>query len=1192
MHLLALNLQKPSAINASIYGNFSGPKNHEFVVAKGSSIELLRPDDTGKMITIAETPIFAVVRSLLAFRLAGANKDYLMIGSDSGKITIAEFDPNLNDWKTIHCETFGKTGCRRIVPGQYLAADPKGRAILIGAVEKQKFVYVMNRDSANRLTISSPLEAHKNDCILFYVVGIDVGFDNPIFGMIELEYTEADQDHTGEAAVDSEKRLTYYELDLGLNHVVRKWSEPISRTANMLLTVPGGDDGPSGVLICGESWISYKHQGHVEVRTALPRRRDMPQERGLLITAATMYRKKDFFFFLLQSELGDLYKVTLDIDSSQPKIVKSVIVSVFDTIQPVNNLSISKTGMLFAASEFGNHTLFHFQGLGDQDDVVRSISITDEALNEELGDDSVSASRVADTFIPSARLRNLALADEIESLAAVTDMIVDDIAGEGTPQIHTLCGRGNRSSLRVLRHGVSVTEMAVSELPGRPSAIWTVKEKFTDEFDKFIVVSFTNATLVLSIGENVEEVPDSGFLASVPTIEVVVLADDALLQVHATGIRHIRSDKRVSEWKTPGRKQIEKASANSRQVAISLAGGEVVYFELDAAGQLMETKTLDLQQEVSCLDIGEIPDGSARASFLVLGCWDDTIQLLSLDPADLLVTRSTMKLSARAESVCLVRTDKKSATGVVVSGATASTSADSTASMYLSIGLVNGVLCRVAVDATAGNLSDSRQRYLGPRSVKLFRVQVRGSRGVLALSSRPWLLYNYQDRYFQAPMSYETLEHAANFSSELCAEGIVAIAGNTLRIVTVDNLGAMFNQTVYPLRYTPRRMCRIPDSNLIVIVETDHNEYNESEQAARVSSVQSGAHTVVPDSDTCGDEADTDLTIPIRGPLPPCEGKWASCLRVMEPGTGNILECLELSDNEAAFSVSICKFSHREGESFVVVGTAKDLTLHPRRSTACFLHVYRLLDGRLQLLHKTDVEEIPLAMCEFHGRLLVGVGRSLRLYELGKKRLLRKCENKTFPTMIVKIQTHGDRVYVGDMTESVHFVKYKRVENSLVIFADDTLPRYISFCITAALSDCVSLPLRFTTSLVSLDYDTVGGSDKFGNVFVLQTPDNVNDNVEASTGQRMLWDQGVLNGAPSKLDQLTHYHLGEAVTAMTKCSLVPGGRDAIIAATIMGGLYAFVPMLSKEDVEFFQHLEMYMRQEWPNLCRRDHLSYR
>lgn len=45
----------------------------------------------------------------------------------------------------MHQETFGKSGCRRIVPGQYLAVDPKGRAVMIGAVEKQKLVYILNR---------------------------------------------------------------------------------------------------------------------------------------------------------------------------------------------------------------------------------------------------------------------------------------------------------------------------------------------------------------------------------------------------------------------------------------------------------------------------------------------------------------------------------------------------------------------------------------------------------------------------------------------------------------------------------------------------------------------------------------------------------------------------------------------------------------------------------------------------------------------------------------------------------------------------------------------------------------------------------------------------------------------------------------------------------------------------------------
>ena len=73
--------------------------------------------------------------------------------------------------------------------------------------------------------------------------------------------------------------------------------------------------------------------------------------------------------------------------------------------------------------------------------------------------------------------------------------------------------------------------MAVSELPGNPNAVWTVKKRSDDEFDAYIIVSFVNATLVLSIGETVEEVTDSGFLGTTPTLSCAQIGDDALVQV-------------------------------------------------------------------------------------------------------------------------------------------------------------------------------------------------------------------------------------------------------------------------------------------------------------------------------------------------------------------------------------------------------------------------------------------------------------------------------------------------------------------------------------------------------------------------------------------------------------------------------------------------------------------------------------
>lgn len=110
--------------------------------------------------------------------------------------------------------------------------------------------------------------------------------------------------------------------------------------------------------------------------------------------------------------------------------------------------------------------------------------------------------------------------------------------------------------------------------------------RFVDEYDAYIIVSFLNATLVLSISETVEEVTDSGFLGTMPTLYCSQLGDDALVQIYPDGIRHIRADKRVNEWKTPSKRQIVKCAVNQRQVVIALTGGELVYFEMDPVSRL------------------------------------------------------------------------------------------------------------------------------------------------------------------------------------------------------------------------------------------------------------------------------------------------------------------------------------------------------------------------------------------------------------------------------------------------------------------------------------------------------------------------------------------------------------------------------------------------------------------------------
>ena len=67
---------------------------------------------------------------------------------------------------------------------------------------------------------------------------------------------------------------------------------------------------------------------------------------------------------------------------------------------------------------------------------------------------------------------------------------------------------------------------------------------------------------------------------------------------------------------------------------------------------------------------------------------------------------------------------------------------------------------------------------------------------------------------------------------------------------------------------------------------------------------------------------------------------------------------------------------------------------------------------------------------------------------------------------MTSIHTIGQRVVVTDVQESLFWVRYRRNENQLIVFADDTHPRWVT---TACL----------------LDYDTMASADKFGNISIV-----------------------------------------------------------------------------------------------------------
>lgn len=1178
LHLYSVTLQKPTSIVKSILGNFSGTSTQEIVIARGSYLELYQTDkDTEKLELQHSYNFFAIIRAIAPFRIAGSKQDHIIVTSDSGRIAIVDYNAQTKRFEQIHLETYGKTGVRRVVPGQYLTVDPKGRAALIASVEKNKLVYVLNRDSQANVTISSPLEAHTSRTIVYDVMSVDVGYENPLFAALEIDYSELEL--SPEESIEDQivKKLTYYELDLGLNHVVRKWTTPVDRHANLMLQVPGSSGDlilPSGVLVATNNYISYFHMDKPELRIPIPLRDtvDPTTAPPTCIVTGVVHNIRGMFFFLVQNELGDLFKISIAHEDGD---VQSISIQYFDTIPVAISLNILKSGLLFAASESGNHILYRFLTLGDEDDV--------EVFTSDQFPDIDSIYRIPHTFTPRA-LTNLTYVDKILGLQPLTgSQVVNLDATQDIPQIYTIGGQGVSAAFKTLIYGIGVSEFAASELPDSPIGVWTTKVTDSDKYDKYIVFSFPNKTLVLSVGENIEDVSDSGFLLDVSTLFVQQLGQDSLLQIHENGIRHIKpraegteEGDNINEWDPPKGTRIIAACANNFQVAIALTNNTIIYFELDDEGNLNEyEEPQELPSAPLVMSIGKVPEGKVRSFFLAVGCEDSTIRIFSLDLESTLDPLAIAALTAPPSDILIMS---------MVDGLSSPNDAFQSTALYLHVGLTNGVYVVAQIDSLTGQLSSTRKRFLGPKEIKLATVVAKSQESVLAMSTTSWLGYMNGVNFEMNPIIYSPLSFAAGLNNEVVEDGIVATHGNVLRIFSLENVGQKLLEKPIQLELQPRKFTRNSFSPFFYVAESQYNTKLASKPSA---SITNGEKT----------EEENGPKKPEYDPKllghPRKAQSWASVIQVVDPISQTILDTVRLQDNESAISITSCYFESHDKE-YLCVGVVRNFNPeqpkgNPHAENAIYVYDYAKdpreskkgnnntapINGKkLKLLHKTTVNEIPSVMIEFQGRLLVGMGPYLSIFDLGIKQLLRKAEAKLNITTITALDTQGSRIVVGDNRESVTFVVYKPVPNLLIPFADDVIPRHV-------------------TTLRMLDYDTCMCGDKFGNVFVMRCPDAVSKaSDEDEYGGFILNQKPYLGGAANKLEMVAHFYLSDIVTGISRASLAIGGRESAVLSGIQGSLTGLIPFVSRRDGEFMMTLEKLMRTHAPPLSGRHHLIYR
>jgi len=230
-------------------------------------------------------------------------------------------------------------------------------------------------------------------------------------------------------------------------------------------------------------------------------------------------------------------------------------------------MNVLESGFLFAAGDCSNHSMFSFTSLGEDEEPIISNSTMD------FDEDTVANDhKELIKFCPRTEYQNLEVTDSMQNLACINDLVVKDLIKDSMntdPQIYLTCGKANHGTLRQLTHGLTVLEMATSPMPMVPTKVMTLKADLKDQFDKYLIVSSADASLILGINEGkISSIGDSKFAIAETTIHVSTMHDGSFVQVTPTRVIHIRDhlDKKAknSEWNCDGGRYIFSACSNSR----------------------------------------------------------------------------------------------------------------------------------------------------------------------------------------------------------------------------------------------------------------------------------------------------------------------------------------------------------------------------------------------------------------------------------------------------------------------------------------------------------------------------------------------------------------------------------------------------------------------------------------------------
>lgn len=606
-----------------------------------------------------------------------------------------------------------------------------------------------------------------------------------------------------------------------------------------------------------------------------------------------------------------------------------------------------------------------------------------------------------------------AVLDTYSNIGPIRDMIL--VESDGQPQLVTCSGAEKDGSLRVIRNGIGIDELACVDLPGI-TGIFPIR--LDAETDNYIIVSTDQSHVLQISGEELEDMSLLEIDTKVPTMFAGTLfgPNDSgiVLQVTEKQVRIMSSGGLSKFWEPPNGEMISKVSANVKYGQIVLAARDRVYYlkcVVDEMGALdvlvLAEKQFD--DEIACLDISnEGDDPTKEASFLVLASWR-TFSMEVVQLPDL-------------KTVC--QTDLPSK---IVPRSIVATCIEDV--HYLLIAFGDGALIYYVFDIKSGTHGEPKKSSVGTRPPSLHRVRNKMKQHLFVCSDRPVIIFSSSKKLVFSNVNVKVVDTVCSLNSNSFRDCLVITDGCSMVFGTVDDIQKIHVRSI-PMGESVLRVA-----------------YQKSTGTYGVCSSRTESKYDRPFASKSALCTSSSKPKTMRTDVNDTQKQGVSSFMVLDQNTFQVLHSHEFGPYETAVSCISGQFLN-DSHTYYIVGTG---LIYPdetetKMGRIVVFEVDEVERSKLKLVGEVSVRGSPLAIRLLNGKLVAAINSSVRMFEWTADDELRlECSNFNY-MIALDLKVLNEEVAVADIMRSVSLLSYRMLEGNFEEVAKDWNSEWMATC--------------------------------------------------------------------------------------------------------------------------------------------------